>query len=225
MTSSIEVASTVVEASSSAIPSWFEWLTLIALFTGPAIAVFVTRWVDERRAVFQRRQDIFKTLMRTRRAPTSPEHVGALNLIELEFQNEADIITRWKALYGHFAAQHQRTPSEAVDAQALPTDEVARRDQSFYARLFDERQKLLAKLLHAMGRKLGFRSEQLEIFEGGYLPQGWVDTEAEQMALRRFLVDLGAGRRWLPVGVFNGNPDPPTPPPPAPSTSAKGEPT
>ena len=55
------------------------------------------------------------------------------------------------------------------------SEESRQRDNLFNKRLFDERQRLLAKVLHSMAKTLNFKIEQLEIFEGGYTPQGWQD--------------------------------------------------
>jgi len=62
-----------------------EWINLAAILLGPILAVLVTRFIDSRRETQSRRMEIFKTLMRTRRTPTYADHVGALNLIEVEY--------------------------------------------------------------------------------------------------------------------------------------------
>ena len=68
-----------------------EILTLIALIVVPLVAansaVFVTRQIDQKRDERVRRMDVFRTLMRTRRIPICADHVGALNLVEIEFAN------------------------------------------------------------------------------------------------------------------------------------------
>jgi hypothetical protein len=55
-----------------------------------------------------------------------------------------------------------------------------------------------------MARALRFKIEQLEIFEGGYTPQGWEDEYIEQRTARGFLIDLYKGKVALPVMVFDG---------------------
>lgn len=179
-----------------------EILTIIAIVVGPIAAVLVTRWVDRQREQHQRRMDIFRTLMRTRRAPMSAEHVGALNLIEIEYAGDREVISCWKALFSHFGTQHARGDGEQI-REGLSPEESGSRERRFGERLTGERLRLLAKLLHAMARRLGFKIEQLEIFEGGYGPQGWQDIETEQTVVRRFVVELALGRRTLPIGVFD----------------------
>ena len=183
-----------------------EILTLIALIAGPLAAVGLTRYVDQRRERISRRMDVFRTLMRTRRAPTTIEHVGALNLIEIEFASDPQVLSAWKALFTHFAREHPRRFDETtVSGQDI---ENRRREGLFSKRLAEERATLLTKLLHPMAKALDFKIEQLEIFEGGYIPQGWEDELVEQRLVRNFLIELYRGGVALPVMVFNP-PDPP----------------
>ena len=180
-------------------------LTILAIVLGPIVAVLITRWLDDRRERLARRMDVFRTLMRTRRNNMSPEHVGALNLVEIEFSADDDVMKNWRALLNHFGTVQVRRPDETHPSDAKPDDpEVRQRNERFYTRLTTERQSLLAKLLHAMAKALRFPAEQLEIFEGGYTPQGWVDQETEQMLGRRFLLEVLRGDRAVPVVVYQG---------------------
>lgn len=179
-----------------------DFLTLLALVGGPITAVLITRHLDTRREFRGRRMDLFRTLMRTRRVPMSADHVGALNLIEIEFAGEPDVLAAWKLLYQHFATEHVRRPYEQRIPHAT-LEESRQRDNLFDKRLFDERQRLLAKILHSMAKTLNFNIEQLEIFEGGYTPQGWQDEFVEQRMARNFILDLYRGRAALPVAVLS----------------------
>ncbi len=178
-----------------------EYLTLAAILIGPIIAVWMTRYLDDRRERHHNRMDIFRTLMRTRRTPVFPEHVGALNLIEIEFAKDKAVIAAWKALYQHLGTEHTRRPDEQTIG--LPPNQTATRNEKFFDRLAQERQSLLAKLLHAMAKVMNFKVEQLEIFEGGYYPQGWDDEFREQRLMRRYVIELAAGRNSVPVAAVN----------------------
>ena len=72
--------------------TWIAVLTLLAIASTPFTSIWITRTIDHRRERRERRMDIFRQLMRTRRTPITPEHVGALNLIEIEFAGDLDII-------------------------------------------------------------------------------------------------------------------------------------
>ena len=179
------------------------WATIAAVFAGPIAAVIMTRLIDWKRARDQRRLDVFRTLMRTRRTPTYPEHVGALNLVEIEFYGVPSVIDPFKALLKHFGTEHTRHPNEQTDG-VEDADERRIRDERFDTRIVNERSRLLAVLLHAMARKLKFNKiQQMEIFEGGYTPQAWANIELEQSVIRRYLVDLYLGNRVVPVGIVD----------------------
>ena len=179
-----------------------EYLTIVAIVTGPLAAILTSWWLEGTRERKTRRMDIFRTLMRTRRTPMWAEHVGALNLVEIEFKNDHKVLGAWKKLFEHLAASHARHESEQVNIEMLPAT-IAERDRIFHKRLYEERQKLLAKLLHAIARSLNFKADQLEIFEGGYSPQGWDDLEMQQHVIRQYVLDLYSGRRVVPVGVVD----------------------
>lgn len=157
----------------------------VAAIAGPAIAVWITRWSDDRKEIRARRMDIFRTLMRTRKMPVHYDHVGALNLVEVEFYNEAQVIGAWK--------EYLKNLGENIPGD-LPESE-----------LFNFRKKrdsLLTKLIYEISRVLNFRVDQLDILEGNYLPQGWNDEEWQQRTARGALLDVLSGRRALLVQQY-----------------------
>lgn len=177
--------------------TWLALATIVAILIGPIAAVMVTRYIDEKRAEQQRRMDVFRTLMRTRRLALSPDHVGALNLVEIEFHGEKDVLSAWREYLTHLAR-----PLSVHEAQQVA--------------LTRERDRLLTKLLHAISRTLKFHIEQLEIFEGGYTPQVWADDELQLRALRYFMLEVLRGNSPIPVTLSTGRvpadlfPPPPT---------------
>lgn len=179
-----------------------EVLTLIAIFAGPVSAILVSRHLDDRKERHGRQMEIFRTLMRTRRTPVWADHVGALNLVEIEFKDDPKVIAAWKALFEHFAARHVRALDEQT-TDAMTPEEVGQRNRRFDERLGTERQKLLAKLLHAIAKRMRFNAEQLDIFEGGYTPQGWENVDTEQRLIRQFALEFLAGRRSVPIAVMD----------------------
>jgi hypothetical protein len=170
----------------SSIQWWFNVLTLIAIVIGPIIAVVVTRVLDDKRMKDARRMDVFRTLMRTRRVTLSPDHVGALNLVEIEFRNDGHVIKAWAE---YFRDLGERWPS---GLQVAEQQDLERK-----------REAKLTKLLHAMANALKFNIEQMEIFEGGYAPQGWLDDEQAQRLIRFHLIEILSGRRAFPVVPYS----------------------
>ncbi len=182
--------------------SMSEIVTIVALFLGPAVAVLIARWMEYRRAKRERRMDIFRTLMKTRRTRLLPDHVSALNLVEIEFRNNSNVLTAWRAYFQNLGSEQPRRDDEVV-SEYLGNDEQRIREERYNIRVCQEREKLLATLLHAIARSLNYKVEALEIFEGGYSPQGWADIEMQQELIRRYVVDLCLGNRALPVVVYN----------------------
>jgi hypothetical protein len=148
--------------------------------------------------------DVFRTLMRTRRSNLAPDHIGALNLVEIEFAKDQEVLSAWKMLFSHLGTTHPRRDEEKIDGLTeKDKPEIERRNELFGGRLGRERQSLLAKLLHQMARVLGFKIEQLEIFEGGYTPQFYTNVENDAEAIRRYVIDLANGNRVVPIGVID----------------------
>lgn len=170
----------------------------IAAIAGPILAVWITRLSDERKEVAGRRMDIFRTLMRTRKMPIHYDHVGALNLIEIEFADDDKIISAWR---DYFRKLNEHL---AADAPQHIVDET-----------INQRQKLLTKLISEIAQVLNFKVEQLDILDGNYIPQGWSDEETEQRIIRKSLIQvLGSQRPVLfqPYSPTAGNgPYPPAP--------------
>jgi hypothetical protein len=65
--------------------TWLEGLNLAAIFLGPIGALQVSAWLERRRSHRERQLSVYRALMATRATPTSPQHVEALNTIDVEF--------------------------------------------------------------------------------------------------------------------------------------------
>ena len=177
-----------------------EIMTIVALFAGPVFAVWLTRRLDDRRQLQQRKYDIFRTLMRTRKMPIHFDHVGALNLIEVEFIKDANVITAWKSYLAN------------LSETAPPMEEKEK-----YDALVKKRDALLTKLLSEIAISLNITIEQLSILEGNYIPQGWVDDDWHQRLVQRSLLDVLTAKRALVIRADvtpQPSPYPPPPPPP-----------
>lgn len=177
---------------------WFAVATAFAAVLGPVVAVWITRLSDDRKEVQGRRMDIFRTLMRTRKLPVHFEHVGALNLIEIEFANDPAVISSWK--------EYLKVLSEPIPPES---------DTAAYSQLRQKRDAHLTKLISSIAKVLKFKVEQMDIFEGNYVPQGWFDDDWEQKLARKGLIDVLSGNRPIVIQPFvppqAGAPYPPPP--------------
>lgn len=157
-------------------------LMLFAVLASPLLAVQVTRLLDDRKERKQRRVAIYRTLMATRAAPVSHQHVEALNSIDLEFHNQrADepIRLAWKAYLSHLGDRDM----EAIQWGVRRTD-------------------LLIALLKRMGDRLGYKFDETHIKDGIYNPDYHGQLGEDQDFIRIALRDLLAGRRALPVAIL-----------------------
>lgn len=170
---------------------------IAASLISPVVAVLITRHLDRKRAERDRKVDVFRSLMKTRKLRLSGEHVTALNLVEIEF-------------YGHSSVTDARKKYFENLATKIP-EEQKERDKHF-----ETQEQLLAKLLREMAKTLNFTDiEQIDIMNGGYSPQGWADIEQQQHVLRFLLIDMLNGNRGLPISPIV-NPTANSPYPPAP---------
>jgi polysaccharide pyruvyl transferase WcaK-like protein len=160
-------------------------INILAIIMGPIIAISMTRYLDKKRDIEQRKFQIFKELMVTRTTQINPEHVKALNAIEIEFYNDEKVINAWKK---YFDTLHERLDPD-------PNMNLA-----FSLR----KQQVFARLVHAIAVHLKINIEQLDILAGGYAPQGWANDENEQREIRRrFLKLLDSDNGSLKVQVVN----------------------
>jgi hypothetical protein len=166
---------------------------VFATLAGPILAVVVTRRIDDARRLDERRQDVFPSLMATRRAALSPDKVRALNLVEIDFFGITSVENAHREVMAHI-----NTPPP------------------FPADWGDKQRKLLTKLLSEMAKVLKYDLQQLDVLDGGYYPQGLADKEKEQQAVRQYLAEVLSGRRPLLVGQAAPTPPSPFPPPPPP---------
>ncbi len=167
----------------------FEMLTLIALVMGPTLAVLVTRMLDDRRARADRRYQLYKALMDTRRNKLSASHLNALNLIELEFNTKKKVIAAWREYLRNLAAIG------------------ANNDQ--WQQIMNEREVLFTQLISEITAVLRIGSvNQINIMKGGYVPQHWESAEDEAAVLRQGLLQVLRGEAALPVMLSPGYEEP-----------------
>lgn len=168
-------ASAVVTAIATGVMIW-------AVFVAPQRA-FEAQWkLQLRHAALDRRLQVFRTLMATRGNALHYRHVEALNLIDVEFaeQAEKDIRDAWKAYLDHLNKY-------AVDETQEP-DEAKRRDLQNQSE--ERRKDLLAELLQKMGARLGYTFDFTYLKGRAYHPQGHGDEISEQSAVRKGLIEM-----------------------------------
>lgn len=174
---------------------WIDLINLIAIVAGPILAVVVDRVRQGRADTHGRRLAIFRSLMRTRQLRLDPEHVGALNLVDLEFYGRMNVINAYSAYMDHLGSP-------------LPTTDDG------HERFFDQRDDLLVKLLYEMGKDLGLQYDKHDLKKLAYGPIGWAKEQETQRQNMVLFNELLAGKRALPITPMQPPAMNPFPPPP-----------
>lgn len=177
------------------------WAVIFATFFGPIFAVLTTRWLDDRRSRRDRQREIFETLMLTRRAAMSKDHVDALNRIELYFSRDREVMSSLRLYLDNLS-------------EKFPQNGDAGQVEVFIGR----RRRLFVDLVHIIGSRLSFSTDRLDLIEGGYHPQGWLDDEETARSNMRLIKELLSGARplWMtqaPPAFNRPDPFPPAPEP------------
>jgi hypothetical protein len=174
------------------------WAVVLATIVGPVAAVLITRWRDNRREARNRLLHLYRTLMATRKIAISEQHVGAINLIEVEFHGVKPVIEAWSSYLTHL---NSPAPPGSTSAQMEAWE--------------SRRGELLAMLLVKIASHLGISKGEIEIMHGGYAPQGWATRDQRHAAIQDYAIRLSEGQATLPINVSQqAPPQNPYPPPP-----------
>lgn len=171
-----------------------DWLMILAVLSGPIIAVQVQKWIEANNAKRNRQLSVFKTLMATRGAPLSYNHVEALNMIDLEFQPEdkyQNIIGCWRIYLDHLAS--------------CPQNQMDQSYQVHFAQWASKNNELLTDLLYVLAQYFHYKFDKLTLKKGIYVPKGHSDVEVEQRLLREGLIKILWGQSAIPVVVHQNN--------------------
>lgn len=162
----------------------YDWLILAAIILGPVIAVQLTRYLDDKKEIRQRKLQVFKTLMTTRSYTVSWDHVMTLNRIDLEFdardRKEKEVIEAWKAYH------------DLLSDSAMPPEQWA-----------VKRSDLLIELLHKMAIVLNYDFDKTHIKNSSYSPIAHGEEEDNQKAIRKGIIEVLEGERDLPLRITN----------------------
>lgn len=161
-----------------------EWIMIIAVLVAPFLGVQCHTWLEDYREKRERMLRVFKTLMATRAASISADHVQALNMIDLEFNDEKhkNITLSWKKYLDHLGN--------------FPKD-----NENLHSMWLEKKNDLLAKLLEEMGKSLGYEFDEVHIKKGIYSPEAHAIAEDENILLRRGLISILYGDKSLKMDV------------------------
>ena len=169
--------------------------TIFATLLGPIFAVQAQKYLEAKRSLKDQKTRIFSTLMATRAARMSPEHVQALNMIDLAFNGGS--------------RSRRRTETEVLDAWRDYLDHLTSSITEQNADRWRERQnELFIILLSTMASDLDLRYDRVLLRNGAYVPKGHTDIEDDQHKIRKLVLEVLAGERPLSMDVVGFPMDP-----------------
>lgn len=132
-----------------------EIINIIAIIVSPIIAVIVGQLLQAKSKRRADKLDIFKTLMVNRGLGWSIESVRALNIIEVVFSDDKEVLEQWKIYYDKLYVQN---PNDAELAKIKKEGD---------------------KLIEVMAKSLGYKITW-ETIQNPYIPKGMADNMNQQ---------------------------------------------
>lgn len=172
-----------------------DWAIVFATLMGPVLAVQAQKWIEALRKSSEAKDLIFRSLMATRGARLSPEHVRALNMIDLTFygksvakrtKQEQGVLDTWKEYLDHLYEPFPENEAEIKVFQA-------------------HREELVTNLLSAIASERGLKFDRVQLKKGSYMPVGYEQQEQQQKALLDGAVKVFKGERA--IKVVNASPE------------------
>jgi hypothetical protein len=159
-------------------------ISIVAIVTGPVLALFAQRVLDHLREKRKRKHVLFYTLTTSRAIPLSLAHVQALNAIEIEFYprkgSNKRVIDAWRIYSDHL------NTTQPLDPVGGPAWDLRRQD-------------LMVDLLYEMAQSLGYDFDKVMLKRNAYHPEGLGKIDAEQAALRQAAVKVFEGKDSLRI--------------------------
>jgi hypothetical protein len=169
-----------------------DWAVIFATLLGPILAVQAQKAVEAFRERQVRKVRLFEQLMATRAARISPEHVRALNMIDLVFYGKRTLGI------SHRSAKEQRI----IDAWKEYLDHLNNKAEEGQIALWGAQgDELFTNILFAISQDLGYTFDRVQLKRGAYSPIAHGEIEAEQNELRKATLSLVTGQHALKMNV------------------------
>lgn len=135
-------------------------VNIAAVIVAPVAAVFAGQLLQDRSQKRRDKLDIFKTLM-VNRYGWSVESVQAMNIIEIVFSDDDNVLNAWKDFY-------DKSCVETPDEMQLKKMQTAK-----------------DKLIETMAQSLGYRQKVTwETIQNPYIPKGMIDAMQQQQMIQ-----------------------------------------
>ena len=133
-------------------------------------------------------------MMSTRGTRLSPDHVNALNMIDMCFseknKKERAILRAWRKLLDQYLKYPKLEDFDDDNRYMIALQAATGKAEDYFIDLLSE-----------MSSVLGYEFETIHLRNGCYVPMGHAEVEQEQRLLRKALIELAAGRLPLSMNV------------------------
>jgi hypothetical protein len=180
----------VIEFLAKLTPS--DWTIAFATFAGPVFAVQAQKWIEALRERRNRKHWVFNQLMATRKSRLSPDHVQALNMIDLAFYGTKYWGFHWRSAEERSVANAWK---EYFDALSLESNDANA------AAVIDKRDNAFIELLNAIAIDVGYEFDKVQLRRGAYSPVFQERMEDQQNRLREALLAVFEGEKSLRMDV------------------------
>ena len=169
-----------------------DWAVIGVTLLGPILAVQAQKAVEALRERKARKNRLFEQLMATRASRVAPEHVRALNMIDLVFYGSRTLGVQFRS------AKEQRI----LDAWKEYLDHLNNRgDDDQLMQWVAKGDELFTNLLYSIAEDIGFKFDRVQLKRGSYSPIAHGELETEQTELRRAALSLVTGKHALKMNV------------------------
>ena len=155
-----------------------DFAIVFATLVGPILAIWASEWRQKNRQNQEKKEWIFRTLMTTRSARMSPDHIQALNFIDFAFHKNNKIIDAWGVYFTHL-----KTDRGQIEAENKAWDNTSNSH--------------FTELLHQMAEDMNIAFSKTYIMQPSYYPSGYEYTEAQHHELRALLLQLLKNERSI----------------------------
>lgn len=167
-------------------------IMILAVIAGPILAVQAQKYIETIKESRNRKLRIFHTLMSTRATRLAPDHVSALNMIDIEFYGKTKLGKR----------NQSSSEKEVTNAWKLYNDHLNNKvDDDRIDAWLDRSDDLFTSLLYSMSQHLGYEFDEVQLKRDCYRPIAHGDIENQQLKLREGLVAVLDGEKSIPMAV------------------------
>jgi hypothetical protein len=162
-------------------------ILILATIAGPILAVQAQKWIERATERGSAQKRIFFALMATRATRVAPDHVQALNMIDLEFSGsgwrrqtsrEREVVNRWR-IY----ADHLNQDVDEADLWNAHGDE------------------LFTDLLVALAAALRYSFDRVQLRRGIYYPRAHGEAETRRVVFEKAVVKVFTGESPLSMKI------------------------